>query len=418
MTWTPHMFYSGEGDDHASEIASRAHIGHGFDTQSVRARTGARGLELRDFAPTGNGWSFGTVGNGLDEAGVAWGPPEPQGDIRGLVCQGAYGVTNDPTTKRRLFGDGTVDSGPGVYINTDRTIHLQGSGANEISGTHSTTKIPTTGLMDVVALWWKDTHDVWWFWLWMDGAFENGPRRLGFFHWKTPNTREPGSMVVGSTDFLGGGFDLFVDDWCWSTTTDNDDAPWLTKYPFIRGVFLPPQADGGDIAWNKGAGAWADVDELGGHDADVSFNQTTTDNAIHTHQWTLANPVPSGATIDGVQIGGVGRETGDGKDSAFFWVSGMGSTVKGTGCQSGSTTYRGARWIGVPRPGGGAWVRDDFDPGDWDFGFKAPPVDAGTRMTLIWAIALYHETGDLIDLSAQPPRSDVHVRRFFPAVRR
>lgn len=413
MTWTPHMMYSGEGQDWESEIGSHSFTGRiAPKVQSSRSRTGSWGVWLDGSLGSGQGnWSFGTQANGLDRSAVWITPTASDGSpVRGIACQGGFGLSAAPTARRRIFGEKAGDGDVGIAVDTDRTIYLQNEAGAEVPGTRSTTLIPTTGLIDVVALWWKTPGGTWLFYLWVDDAWEVGPVGLGKGPWDSAgggaDAKTPDECAVGNSSWHGGEVDLFADDWCWLVTGDDADRPWATKYPFVRAkggiTAMAPAADGGKVEWDKGAGGYADVDEGGGNDGDTTFNQSTTEDAIHLHQWTGANPVPSGATVDGVQMGSVGRATGDGKNDAFFQAELGASAETGPPCQGNAPTYRGTRWVGVPKPGGGAWARDDFDAGDWDFGMIANSVDAGTRITLMWPLVVYHETADLVDLAPEP----------------
>ncbi len=408
MTWVYHIGYSGASEDNESEKCGAAFLNRSVEAQSARGRTGSWGVKLNHTG--GNAWTFGTQGDANDKTAEVRTPP-PSGS-RVLAVQAGVGLAAAPSVDSQLFhwALSTVNGKAGIQILASRALQFRDS--TGLVGSASTTLIPTTGLIDVVAFWFKDDSGNWWASLYMDGAEEIEAFKL------------PGGSAFSASG--GGGSDTpqvggwghnslitcetFIDDACTAHSLAAGDAPWTTKYPFVRmkgGISdMPPKADGATVDWNKGAGGWSEIDDTGGNDGGATFNQETEENKIHLHQWTATNPIPSGATVRGVQFRTVSAETGDGKNAGNMYIEKGATPDTETGpLFSNSANYRGKGWIGVPDPEGDyqSWEQGDFDPGDWDFGFKAASVDAGHRLTLMGGpLVLYTETADLIILLTEP----------------
>jgi len=410
VTWVYHEAYSGESQDTPAEIVDRSFPLRNVEVQSSRGRTGSWGIVLKHNG--GQGWLFGTQGTAENKGGSQ--REAPPSNTKVLALQGGFGLNGSPSAASMLctLSQGALNlTSPGLRVNADRSLQFVVNGGST-SGAASTTLLPATGLMDVVAFWVKH-RGVWWCTLHMNGVEEIPPFELGGFAFGVSGGGGSNTPQISNVGHINNVSDLevFGDDACFAHSLDLNDAPWDTQYPFVRmkgGISdMPPAADGARVEWNKGAGGWAEIDETGGNDGATTFNQETEENLRHLHQWTASNPIPVGATVHGVQFRMVSTETGDGKNPGNFYIEYGASPATGPDFST-SANYRGSGWVGVPQPGGDFqdWAQGDFDPGDWDFGFKAASADAGHRVTLMGGpVVLYTESGDLIPLHSTPPRS-------------
>lgn len=187
------------------------------------------------------------------------------------------------------------------------------------------------------------------------------------------------------------------------------EAPY-PRYLAVGGMTdLKQDADGFYAEWD---GSFADVDEAPHHDGDLTYMDGISDFfgpiIRHTLKCSNANPVPSGATVQQVQHERVARELTEAKNSgiAFYRLGGvdLDTTIQA----NGATTHKGVLGRDVPRPGGGDWVKGDFDANALEQGLRTNPVapfeiDTSERVTYFPGPVVVYYT-DTLPLGTPPPR--------------
>jgi len=186
---------------------------------------------------------------------------------------------------------------------------------------------------------------------------------------------------------------MYTDDWCGRYTTSVADAPYNLAHPRPR-VSVPVvfDANGFHNTWTIGgttppANKWQAIDDAP-HNEDVDVIQSTVAGDRQTFTYAAANPVPAGATILRTSVAAVQRIVGASKVGGQV-LARLGGTSVALGNPANPVTAHPNGWHGIvhwaaARPGGGSWLRADFDPGVLEVGVEA--LSFGTPLPQITAM--------------------------------
>jgi hypothetical protein len=366
---------------------------HGFFS---RVQTGTRGFAI-DYKIIGGGDDHNRFIDGSETIA--------QSDNHIIACSFSVGLDAAPTTEIGIIGRALVtglQSPEYVRIGTDRKIRIYDKDGVQ-RGDATASLIPTSGFQEVVVIFdWITLSTVWvvvFFGTTEELAFDTTVSPDDFFDWRSSST----TFRFGGEPQVDSGCVAYLDDLVMRDSTVAGDAPHLTAYPRLRingGRQQKSDANGSYTAWS---GDYTDVDETGDHDADTTYTETTTEDAKETYKSSSANSIPAGATIHSVRPCAVGRRIGGktGAQGAYIFLKIGANEAENSIQQYAFDSYQIGFWLGASRPGGGSWVRSDFDPNNLEYGHRAASTDASPRLTkMLYPSICYSEAS--LPLSTTP----------------
>ena len=362
-------FQDGESGDNTCE----RYLGTNVVVTTSRKQTGTYGYS-HDYTLTGS-QAIGSTTQGQISGG------------RHLVVSFAAGVSAAPSAAANLFVRKVSDTYYNhVTIGTDRKLRFYDKGGNQV-GSASTTLIPTTGVQEVHIVFDGMTLSTVYIKVYFGGteelAFDTGLSWANFFD------EGVGEFYLGDPNNTSDkGFVLYSDDVVIMESFVAGDAVHLTNYPRLRGIGRQiPTAVGTHNQWDAPVGdatKYGAVDDSGTHDGDTTYVPEFDKGTKQTFTSTTANPIPSGATLDFVQLRNIGKLTTNKLGARFLLKKGNDERNFDTNSATPNSSYSGGLVVPALRPGGGTWVRADAEPGTIQFGWQSendPSFDTGAQVT-------------------------------------
>lgn len=349
-----------------------------------------------DVAPSTARFNTGLRSNAFDLVGISKKALQVTGSLGSagklIMKQAFVGLSAAPASEMALvsahgnYGASASFSGLNRHlrIGTDRKVRAYDKNGVQ-SGTASTTLIPIAGLQQItLALDGLTLSTVWIsvaFGTSWELFFDTGLTWPQFFFNRTLYW---GDAVDAATNR---NVTLYIDDATYQESTDPLDVPHLTQYPDYRiASAASGDSNGVHVSWTNQAGAaasWIETDnsELPTHDAEATY-WTTTASVRQLVKSSAANPLPVGATIGWVMQRTVGRST-DATKGPYHAAMRLGGVDLTTNMvYVPGTSYLGNYTLDCARPGGGAWVRADFDPNVLEWGVHSATGSVSLRCTL------------------------------------
>ena len=348
------------------------------------------------------------------------------GNTQNTVITGYWSVDAAPSSEAAVIYGSTAGSAAGgksyVTIGTDRKVRFYDKNANLV-GSASTTLVPTAGLQQFTIEYNCLTLSTVWITLWLaeteELSFDTGLSLANFF------TNGDWLFFGEHLGAFNRGCHIYFDDLVPLITGTEADSGYATAIP-IPHIYGNGNPDTGTAGtgdwpageWNEGTGStFAEVDnsELGTHDSDTSYLQSTVTGEEFYLSTTSANPLPDPCTVLGAVQRIVHRATGGDKTvgTAVFKLGG----TKGadTYIVAPPTTYVGNMCGAIREPTSAdsqAWVRADADASTLQWGGETTSGGtAGERVTLMlgpnWVI--YDDT---LPLSTAPTTASGERRRL------
>lgn len=172
------------------------------------------------------------------------------------------------------------------------------------------------------------------------------------------------------------GADMYGDDLAFRYSTTASDAPHITAYPsdisLVGGSTLPPTAESLYHEFSSttaSPNSYQDIDDYPWSGSDQLATTANSKRALFTY--SAANPLSGSETIDDVQQGIVSDVSSGAKVTGTPLYSLAGTDLIESGFSTPSTSMVGDRVANMLRPGGGSWVKADFDPGVLSFGIES-----------------------------------------------
>lgn len=302
------------------------------------------------------------------------------------VLSGALGVSAAPSANIEIAN---IEIGANIYkmlwIDTNKKLRVSDYLGNLLNDASKMTAIPTTGMQEFHVVIDPLTLSTVYIKIYEDGvekdAFDTGLTPTQFF---SSNT----SATVGwrwGGNGINLGFIYYGDDLSVRFSTAAGDAPHLVAYPRFRGVggsTTPPTSSGTYAQWTPtpAGSPWLRVDDFPNNgDTDyIAENVFDATRKRHTFKTSSANPTPDPCTVDWMQWQTVGR-----RDESSGVKLGHYALVRLAGTDSEKAAIQAATYVGdivlYPlAPGGGAWVRANFDANTTEFGAVSHPSASAT----------------------------------------
>lgn len=327
------------------------------------------------------------------------------GQMKYLSC--AVGLDVAPSSEMALVYAAAFTPSPPpahhrhVRIGTDRKLRFYDKN-NIQRGPASTGVIPTAGLQELCiafdgltlsTLWINVAFGTTW-----EAGFDTGITWADFF--TDSRTLFWGDYLSAAEDR---GCTLFIDDGVGQTTADSAEVPHIRQYERWRvNGAMRPDGNGTYTEWLNQAGAAAtfaevDASELPNNDGDTTY-WTPPGASRQLVKSSAANPLPVGATVGWAIQRDVGRQFTT-KASYLNLLRLGGADLTSPFVFALGTGYLGNYTFDLARPGGGAWIRADFDPNVLEFGVQS--TEAAGRCTLHFGPeAAYYTT--LLPLAPTP----------------